>query len=129
MNKTNGVLGAVFGAAMLGLAGCQSCSTPPVRECAEPVRECVEPVGAKEACPPVQAVGCPSTVTTVIQRNGVGCSALPPVGEITVVRNKCERAKMVFVAVRPNDDRSFDVESRNYERPWPWGPYRMGNCN
>ncbi len=111
----------VAGAALLGMAGCQ---------CAPPVRECVETRMdlSKEACPPVQAVTCPSTVTTVIQRRGVSCPALPPVGEITVVRNNCQRAKMVFVAVRPSDDRCYDVESRNFERPWPWGPLGTRNC-
>ncbi|MDD5351004.1 MAG: hypothetical protein PHQ12_12400 [Chthoniobacteraceae bacterium] len=120
MNKTNGVWGVVAGAALLTMAGCQ---------CTQPVGERVEETQvdmSKSACPPVQAA-CPSTLTTVIRRNGEAGPALPPVGEITVIRNNCQRAKMVFVAVRP-DDRCYNMESRSFERPWPWGPYGMGNC-
>jgi len=105
---------ALTGVALL--AGC---------ECAPPVRECVatrtEVEVTRPICPPVKTT---STVT-VIRRTDVACPALPPVGEITVVRNSCARTKMIFVNVRP-DDRYYNVETRNFERPWPWGPYGMG---
>lgn len=107
------------GAALLTLAGCQ---------CTQPVGECVETTQVetgKEMCPPVQA--CPTTMTTVIRRDGECGPALPPVREITVTRNNCFRTKMVFVAVRP-DDRYYNVENRGFERPWPWGPYGMGEA-
>jgi len=114
---------ALAGAALL--TGCQC--TPPVRECVETRTEVDV---SKNACAPVKVTSCPSTVTTVIHRSGDACAALPPVGEITVVRNTttCARTKMVFVSVRPTDDRCFNVETRNFDRPWPWGPYGMGDC-
>ena len=85
---------------------------------------------SRGACAPRVATcqtGAPTTVT-VIRRTGEACPTLPPVGEITVVRSPCVRTKMVFVSVRPVDDRCFNVESRNFERPWPWGAYGMGDC-
>ena len=125
MNTINGVCGLVAGAALLSLAGCCSesrcCSAPPVRECVQETQVDT----SKAMCPPVQTV-CPS-VTTVIRREGECGPALPPVREITVTRDNCLRTKMVFVAVRP-DDRCYNVESRNFERPWPWGSYGMGDC-
>ena len=116
---------AVTGLAML--AGCQCCA-PPVREYVETRTEVDL---SKNVCAPVRVSACPTgapTTVTVIRRTSESCAALPPVGEITVVRNACARTKMVFVSVRPTDDRSFNVESRNFDRPWPWGPYGMGDC-
>ena len=114
-------------AGLMALAGCQCC--PPVRECVATRTE----VNLSKGCsPPARVMSCPTaapTTVTVIRRTGYVCGpALPPVGEITVVRNTCARTKMVFVSVRPTDDRCFNVESRNFERPWPWGPYGMGDC-
>ena len=106
------------------LTGCQC--TPPVREYVETRTELDV---SKNACVPARVTSCPDTVTTVIRRPAEACTALPPVGEITVVRNACARTKMVFVSVRPVDDRCFNVETRNFDRPWPWGPYGMGDCN
>jgi hypothetical protein len=115
MNK-KGIWGMGLGAAAL-LTGCQC--TPPVGECTTPVDV------SKEMCAPL--VACPSTVTTAIRHCDQACpAALPPVGEITVVRSGCQPTKMVFVSVRPSDDRYYNPESRNFERPWPWGPYGMG---
>lgn len=80
---------------------------------------------SKTMCPPVRV----TNTVTVIRREGEACPALPPVGEITVVRNNtCPRTKMIFVNVRPTDDRYYNVENRSFERPWPWGPYGMGDC-
>jgi hypothetical protein len=132
MNKRiakTGVLVAVLIAAagVLLLAGCQ---------CAPPVREyvTVRTMTCNKASP---------TMVTVIRRTSeyyptgcypascypaTTCSTLPPIGEITVVRNSCARTKMVFVSVRPVDDRCYNLQSQNFERPWPWGNYRMGDC-
>ena len=115
-----GAAGVVTLAGAVLLAGCQ-CGAAPVRKYVETRTEVDL---SKEACAPAKAA---STVT-VIRRTGDACAALPPVGEITVVRNACLRTKMVFVSVRPTDDRCFNVETRNFERPWPWGPYGMGDC-
>lgn len=127
MKKMRIMTQAAGAAALVGatlLAGCQC--TPPVREYIETRTELDM---CKQSCPPVTVSSCPSTVTTVIRRPAVACPALPPVGEITVVRNTaCPKTKMVFVSVRPSDDRCFNVESRNFERPWPWGAYGMGDC-
>ena len=115
---------ALAGTALL--AGCQC--TPPVREYVETRTEIDVP---DACCAPARTVYCPTNtanLTTVIRRPAEACAALPPVGEITVVSNPCKRTKMVFVSVRPVDDRCFNIESRNFERPWPWGPYGMGNC-
>lgn len=110
------------------LTGCQ-CT--PVRECVEPapVRECLEPapVLEKQVCPPAKIGSCTRTLTTVVSRDAA-CPALPPVGEITVMRNHCVPAtKMVFVSVRPTDDRIYNPDTRNFDRPWPWGSYGTGN--
>ena len=118
-------IAALAGAALL--AACQC--TPPVGEYLETRTEVCPP-----ACPPVRVAACrtnatSSTTVTVIHRTEDSCAALPPVREITVVRTTPVRTKMVFVYVRPLvDDRCYNVESRNFERPWPWGPYGMGNC-
>ena len=128
MEKTKmgvGVLVAWAGVTLL--AGCQC--TPPVREYVETRTEMDV---SKEACVPARVVACPTGVktstVTVIRRTGEACAALPPVGEITVVRSIPTRTKMIFVSVRPTDNRCFNVESGNYERPWPWGAYGMGSC-
>jgi hypothetical protein len=97
----------------------------PVGECAQPVGECVQPSECKQVCPPQS---CTQTAT-VIRRSVASCSTLPPVGEITVTRSQCSPTKMVFVSVLPTDDRCFNPESRNFERPWPWGPNNIGSCN
>jgi len=120
--------GVVAFAGVTLLAGCQC--TPPVREYVETRTEVDV---SKEACVPAKVVSCPpsartSNTVTVIRRSGNACAALPPVGEITVVRSAPARTKMIFVSVRPTDDRCFNVESQNFERPWPWGPYGMGSC-
>lgn len=110
-----GAVMALTGAVIL--SGCQ---------CAPPVRECdTRDVDiSKESCPPVRECN----LTTVIRRTDqVACPALPPVGEICVVNNRCARTKMVFVNVRP-DDRLYRVQNLGFERPWPWGPYGMGEC-
>jgi len=107
------------------LAGCQ---------CAPPAGGYVEArteIDVPNACAPAKVVSCPvnaarSNLVTVIQREGNACAPLPPVGEITVVRRIPTRTKMVFVYVRPVDDRCYNIESHNFERPWPWGPYGMG---
>jgi len=106
---------AAVGAALLSACQC----TPPVRECLE-TRTVVDV--SKTVCPPVKM----KQTVTLIRQTDSACPALPPVGEITVVRNNCARTKMVFVSVRPSDDRTYNVESRSFERPWPWGPYGMG---
>ena len=116
---------AVAGAALL--AGCQC--TPPAGGYVETRTE----VDVPNACTPAKVVSCApgaasSTTVTVTHRTGDACAALPPVGEITVVRSCPTRTNMVFVSVRPSDDRCFNVESRNFERPWPWGAYGMGSC-
>jgi|GEM_PF-2812885 len=115
---------ALVGVAML--AGCQC--APPVGEYMETRTEVDV---SKNMCVPAKVTSSPVKVTntvTVIRRMGEACPSLPPVSEITVGTNPCTRTKMVFVTVRPTDDRCFNVESRNFERPWPWGPYGMGNC-
>ena len=120
MHKEMGKWGAATGGvALVGavlLSGCQ---------CAPPVRESVETRTVydvtKSECAPVKT----KKTVTYIRTEDV-CPALPPVGEITVVRDDCSRTKMVFVKVRPSDDRTYNVESRSFERPWPWGPYGMG---
>jgi len=118
--------GMVAAAAMAGsmlLAGC-CCN----RNYVETRTEVDLPGGA---CAPRCATSCPTgtpTTITVIRRTGEACPTLPPVGEITVVRSPCVRTKMVFVSVRPVDDRCFNVETRNFERPWPWGAYGTGDC-
>ena len=119
--------GVVAFAAVTLLAGCQC--TPPVRECVETRTEVDV---SKEACVPAKVVSCPTGVrttntVTVIRRTESACAALPPVGEITVVRNCPTRTKMIFVSVRPLDNRCYNIESQNFERPWPWGTYGMGN--
>ena len=129
MQKTRMGMGGVIPlAAMALLAGCQC--TPPVGECVE--TRTVTDV-SKEICAPVKVISSPAdartSTVTVIRRAGEPCAALPPVGEITVTRSVPMRTKMIFVYVRPTDDRSFNVESRNFERPWPWGTYGMGNCD
>ena len=108
--------------------GCQCC--PPVRECVEtvPVGECTQLAPVAECKQTCRTRLCPQTVTTVMRRD-TACPALPPVGEITVVRNRCVPTKMVFVSVRPSDDRCYNPESRNFERPWPWGPNNIGSCS
>ena len=95
------------------LAGCQCC--PPVRECAAP-QTVIE--DSKMVCPPAR------TTVTVIRRQAVACPALPPVGEIAVMR--CNKTKMVFVNIKP-EDRLYNVDTRGFERPWPWGPYGTGD--
>lgn len=115
--------GVVAFAAGTLLAGCQ---------CTPPVRECVETSVSKEMCVPAKVVSCPisartTKMVTEIRRTESACAALPPVGEITVVRNCPARTKMVFVSVRPSDERYYNIESQNFERPWPWGAYGMGN--
>lgn len=125
MEKIRMGLGSVIAfAAVTLLAGCQ---------CTPPVRECVETSVSKEMCVPAKVVSCPISARTTktvteIRRTETACAALPPVGEITVVRSCPTRTNMVFVSVRPSDDRCFNVESRNFERPWPWGAYGMGSC-
>ena len=123
-----GAGGVVVLAGVTLFAGCQC--TPPVRECVETRTEVDV---SKEACAPVKVVSCPTSVkttntVTVIRRTENACAALPPVGEITVVRSGPTRTKMIFVSVRPTDNRCFNVESGNFERPWPWGSYGMGSC-
>ena len=127
MEKTNrGMGGAVALAVGALLAGCQC--TPPVRECVE--TRTVTDV-SKDVCAPVKVVECPTgaktSTVTVIRRTEDACAALPPVGEITVTRSVPMRTKMVFVYVKPTDDRCFNIESQNFERPWPWGAYEQGN--
>jgi hypothetical protein len=124
MHKEMGKWGAAAGvAATVGavlLSGC---------ECAPPVRESLETRTvvdvSKTTCPPVKI----KQTVTFIRQTDTACPALPPVGEITVVRNNCDRTKMVFVSVRPSDDRYYNVQDRSFERPWPWGPYGMGCDN
>ena len=113
------------------LAGCQCNPCAPVRECVEPapVGEYLSPapvMECKPVCPP-KIGSCTRSTTTVISRDSA-CPALPPVGEITVARNSCSPTKMVFVSVRPSDDRYYNPDTRNFERPWPWGPYSTGFC-
>jgi hypothetical protein len=115
----------VLGAVVALVSGCEC--TPPVRECVM-TRECVAPAPVME-CKQVCTPACASTMTTVIKRDAA-CPALPPVGEICVQNNPCApRTKMVFVSVRPTDDRCFNPESNNFERPWPWGPNNIGSCS
>lgn len=119
MDKKNRRAGEVIAACAAAalVAGCQC--TPPVRSYVETRTEIPIPT----ACAPAR-----TNLVTVIQHPAEPCAALPPVGEITVVRSTPARTKMVFVYVRPIDDRCFNVESRNFERPWPWGAYGMGDC-
>ncbi len=102
----------------VALTGCQC--TPPVRERVE--TRTVYDV-SRTSCAPVKTK---QTITVI--RTEDACPSLPPVGEITVVRNDCSRTKMVFVKVRPSDDRCYDIESRSFERPWPWGSCGL-TCN
>ena len=126
---SNGRAAAAGFAALTGvmlMAGCQC--TPPVREYVETRTEYDV---SKSGCCPAKVSACPtaSKLVTVVRREAEPCPALPPVGEITVMRSSaCPRTKMVFVSVRPTDDRCFNVENRNFERPWPWGPYVTGDC-
>ena len=125
--KYMGMGGVIAWAAATLLAGCQC--TPPAGECVETRTEVDV---SKEACAPAKVVSCPTgaatSTVTVIRRTGEACGTLPPVGEITVVRNTPARTKVIFVSVRSRDDRCFNVESRNFERPWPWGTYGLGDC-
>jgi len=116
--RGSATVGAVVlvGAALLTACQC----TPPVRESLETRTEVDV---SKTSCPPARV----TNTVTVIRRTDA-CPALPPVGEITVVRNRCAGTKMVFVNVRPSDDRYYNIENRSFERPWPWGPYGMGEC-
>lgn len=120
--KTWGIMGLGVAAAAL-FSGCQC--TPPVRECIEtaPVGECVQPAPVME-----YKQGCRPQTVTVIRRDAA-CPTLSPVGEITVMRNQYVPRKMTFVSVRPTDDRCYNPESRNFERPWPWGPNNIGSCS
>jgi len=116
---------AFAGAALL--AGCQC--TPPVGGYVETRTE----VDVPNACTPAKVVSCApgaasSTTVTVTHRTGDACAALPPVGEITVVRTTPMRTKMTFVYVRPVNNRCCSTENRNFDRAWPWGPYGMGDC-
>ncbi|MCX6966918.1 MAG: hypothetical protein NTZ46_03905 [Verrucomicrobia bacterium] len=114
-----------------GIAACTGATLLAACQCTPPVGEYVK-TEVDLSCPKTRVVACPtravsSTTVTVIHRTGEACAPLPPVGEITVVRNAPARIKMVFVYVRPADDRCYNIDSRNFERPWPWGPYGTGN--
>lgn len=122
------------GIAMVGTAMLTGCQCAP--RCAPPVGEVVETRTevTKTVCPPVKVCApvkvspCASSTVTVIRRPVAACPELPPVSEITVGRDPCTKTKMIFVTVRPSDDRCFNVQSRNFERPWPWGAYGLGDC-
>jgi hypothetical protein len=99
----------IVGTILLGMTGCQCCGESP-----------------RSACNPTKS----ATLTTVIQRDGAVEPALPPVGEITVVRNsRCPNTKTVIVKVCPSDDNFYNANDRSFERPWPWGPRSNVSCD
>ena len=60
------------------------------------------------------------------------CETAPPVREYTVHRHVAPVGERYYVTgptvafTRPLD-RSYDIMNKNWERPWPFGPYGRGD--